>query len=85
VPRSSIKDEKTYQKLRKKGESKEKSARISNAMAAEGKSRVSSRGGKHGDYEDWSKDDLMKRARDVGIEGRSSMNKGELVTALRNH
>jgi hypothetical protein len=54
-------------------------------MAAEGKSRVSRRGGKHGDYDDWSKDDLMKRARDVGIEGRSSMNKGELVKALRNH
>jgi hypothetical protein len=54
-------------------------------MAAEGKSSVGRRGGKHGDYDDWSKDDLMKRARDVGIEGRSSMNKGELVKALRNH
>jgi hypothetical protein len=28
VPRAQIKDEKTYQKLRERGESKEKSARI---------------------------------------------------------
>lgn len=85
MPRSSIKDEKTYQKLRRRGESKEKSARISNAMAAEGKSTVSRRGGKSGDYDDWTKTDLMQRAREIGIEGRSSMNKKELVRALRNH
>jgi hypothetical protein len=85
VPRSSIRDEKTYRKLRAKGESKEKAARISNAMAAEGKSTVSRRGGKSGDYDDWTKTDLMKRAREVGIEGRSTMNKRQLVRALRNH
>lgn len=85
VPRSSIKDEKTYRKLRSKGESKEKAARVSNAMAAEGTSTVSRRGGKSGDYDDWTKTDLMKRAREIGIEGRSSMNKKELVRALRNH
>jgi hypothetical protein len=31
MPRAQIKDEKKYQSLRKKGESKEKSARIANA------------------------------------------------------
>ena len=85
MPRSSIKDEKTYRKLRSKGESKEKAARISNTMAAEGKSTVSRRGGRSGDYEDWTKTDLMSRAREVGIEGRSTMNKRQLVRALRNH
>jgi hypothetical protein len=85
VPGSSIKDEKTYRKLRTKGESKEKAARISNAMAAEGKATVSRRGGKSGDYDDWTKTDLMKRAREVGIEGRSAMDKRQLVRALRNH
>lgn len=85
MPRSSIKDEKTYRKLRHKGESKEKAARISNAAAAEGTSKVGRRGGKSGSYDDWSKADLQKKAKDVGINGRSSMNKSELVKALRNH
>ena len=36
MPNSSIKNEKLYQDLRKKGDSKEKAARISNAAAAPG-------------------------------------------------
>ncbi|HZY29160.1 MAG TPA: hypothetical protein VFE49_12985 [Jiangellaceae bacterium] len=54
-------------------------------MAAEGKSTVSRRGGKSGDHDDWTKTDLMNRAREVGIEGRSTMNKRQFVRALRNH
>ena len=83
MPRSSIKDEKTYEALRKDGASKEKAARIANAKA--GGTNVSKKGGKAGDYEDRSKDDLLQQARKVGIEGRSKMNKSELITALRNH
>ena len=78
---SSIKDNEQYEKLRKKGESKEKAARIANTP----RSRAGKRGGKSGSYEDWSKQDLQKRAREIGIEGRSGMNKGELINALRNH
>jgi hypothetical protein len=77
----SVKDDEQYEKLRKKGESKEKAARIANT----GRSRAGRRGGRSGSYEDWSKQDLQKRAREVGIEGRSRMNKGELINALRNH
>jgi hypothetical protein len=80
---SSVKDDKLYEKLRKEGESKEKAARIANAKA--GGTNVSKKGGKSGSYEDWSKQDLEKRAREIGIEGRSKMSKGELVNALRNH
>ncbi|WP_030170788.1 DUF7218 family protein [Spirillospora albida] len=85
MPRAQIKDEKTYQKLREKGESKEKSARIANASAAQGKKTVGRKGGESPSYDDWTKDDLMKRAREIGIGGRSSMSKSELVDALRNH
>ncbi|WP_433473470.1 DUF7218 family protein [Spirillospora sp. CA-142024] len=85
MPRAQIKDEKTYQKLREKGESKEKAARIANAAAGQGKKKVGRKGGKSPSYDDWSKDDLMKRAREIGIEGRSSMNKPDLVKALRDH
>ncbi len=77
----SIKDDEQYEKLRKKGESKEKAARIANT----GRSQAGKRGGRSGSYEDWSKQDLQKRAREIGIEGRSGMNKGELINALRNH
>ena len=77
----SIKDDEQYEKLRKKGESKEKAARIANT----GRSRAGKRGGRSGSYADWSKQDLQKRAREIGIEGRSRMNKGELINALRNH
>ncbi|HET6193763.1 MAG TPA: Rho termination factor [Trebonia sp.] len=85
MPRGQIKDEKTYRELRKKGESKEKSARIANAGAGGSKSAVASKGGKSPAYADWSKQDLVKRAREIGIKGRSTMSKAELVKALRSH
>jgi hypothetical protein len=85
MPRAQIKDEKTYRELRKKGESKEKSARIANAAAASSKSAVGRKGGKSPSYADWSKQDLVKRAREIGIKGRSTMSKAELIKALRNH
>jgi Rho termination factor, N-terminal domain len=77
----SVKDNEQYEKLRKKGESKEKAARIANTSG----SKAGRRSGKAGSYEDWSKQDLQERAREIGIEGRSRMNKGELIDALRNH
>ena len=85
MPRAQIKDEKTYQSLRDRGESKEKAARIANASANRGKKNVSRKGGKNPSYDDWTKDELLARAREIGIGGRSSMNKSELVKALRDH
>ena len=78
---SSIKDDEQYEKLREKGESKQKAARIANT----GRSKAGKRGGESPSYEDWSKEDLQERAREIGIEGRSKMDKDELVGALRNH
>ena len=85
MPRAQIKDEKQYQKLREQGESKEKSARIANASAGRGRRKVAAKGGKGGSYQDWSKTDLVKKAREIGIKGRSSMSKDQLINALRNH
>ena len=81
----SVKDDETYEKLRDQGASKEKAARIANAASNEGRSAVGSRGGQSGTYDDWSVDDLRKRAAELEIEGRSSMSKDELIEALRNH
>lgn len=80
-PGPSVKDPEQYERLREKGESKEKAARIANTS----RGSAARKGGRSGSYEDWSKDDLQKRAGEIGIEGRSKMNKGELVDALRNH
>jgi hypothetical protein len=85
MPRSSIKDEEQYQALRRKGESKEKAARIANASSNSSRSSTGRKGGKSESYDDWSKSALMDRAREIGIDGRSKMNKNELVKALRNH
>ena len=79
-----IKDDETYEALRDQGASKEKAARIANAQANESQ-QPSKKGGKSAKYEDWTKDDLYQKAREIGIEGRSDMDKDELIDALRNH
>lgn len=85
TPGPSVKDPDQYEALRSEGMSKEKAARISNASANEGRGAVGARGGRAGDYEDRTKEDLLQQARKVGIEGRSKMSKGQLIDALRNH
>ena len=82
---ASLKDPELYEELREDGASKEKAARISNAAAAQGRSAIGRKGGEHGDYEDWTVEQLRKRARELGITGYSGKRKGELISALRNH
>ncbi len=79
MPDNRIKNEDQYEALRDKGASKEKAARIANS------SNSGEKGGKAEKYEDRSKEDLYKKAKEVGIEGRSKMSKKELINALRNH
>ncbi|MAM19475.1 MAG: Rho termination factor [Gramella sp.] len=74
-----IKNDEQYEKLRDKGMSKEKAARIAND------SNSGEKGGMAKKYEDRTKDDLYEEAKKVGIEGRSEMSKDELIKALRNN
>jgi len=85
TPGPSVKDPKTYEALRDEGASKEKAARIANAAANTSRKKVGRKGGKSPAYEDWTVADLRKRAGEIGIEGRSKMNKSQLTDALRNH
>jgi hypothetical protein len=78
---SSIKDDERYEALREEGMSKEKAARIANTPRKE----AGRRGGKSSKYEEWSKEDLYDKAKEVGISGRSQMSKKELIDSLRNH
>ncbi len=76
---SKIKNEKQYEALKDKGYSKQKAARIANT------SNSGKRGGESEKYEERTKEDLYQQAKKVGIKGRSSMSKKELIHALRNN
>jgi len=82
---NSLKDPELYEKLRDEGASKEKAARVSNAAARDGRKSVGKRGGKSGDYDDWTVSDLKSRARELGITGYSDKRKSQLISMLRNH
>nr|WP_300144968.1 Rho termination factor N-terminal domain-containing protein [Propionicimonas sp.] len=84
-PGPSVKDKEMYEALRDDGASKEKAARIANAAAGTSRKSVGRKGGSAKDYDERSKDELLSRARELGIKGRSKMSKSELVDALRNH
>ena len=77
--RPTVKNDDKYEALRREGMSKEKAARIANTKNS------GEKGGSSSKYEDRSKEELYKKAKDVGIEGRSKMSKKELISALRNH
>jgi di/tripeptidase len=80
----SLKDPRLYEELRDEGASKQKAARVSNAAAKKGRSQVGRKGGKSGDYEDWTVDKLRAKAKDLGLKGSSGKKKSELISALRN-
>ena len=84
-PGPSVKDKELYEALRDDGASKEKAARIANAAAGSSRSAVGRKGGKAEDYDERTKAELRERAAELGIKGRSTMSKPELIDALRNH
>jgi len=81
----SLKDPELYEALREEGASKEKAARISNAAARDGRSAVGRRGGKAGDYDDWTVSRLRDRAKELGMRGYSGKRKAEFIEMLRDH
>lgn len=84
-PGPSVKDKELYEKLRDEGNSKQKSARIANAAANSSRSEVGHKGGESPSYDDWTVEQLRKRAAELDISGRSDMKKDELIKALRDH
>jgi len=81
MPNVQIKNENQYQTLIEIGYSKEKAARIANMDDA----GESEKAGNAKPYEEWTREELYQQARKVGVEGRSYMNKRNLIKSLRNN
>lgn len=79
MPKAKVKDEKKSGAVRRAGNSEQKST------AKASRRTVATKSGSSRAYENWKKDDLVRRARELGIAGRSTMNKEQLITALRHH
>jgi hypothetical protein len=96
MPRSwSSKDERKYEHIRESARSDGRSAERAKEIAArtvnrdrreEGRTNnrtTQGSGNPNRKLEDRSRDELYNRARELGVEGRSGMNKQELVQAIR--
>lgn len=75
----SIKNDEQYEALRNDAMSKAKAARIANSDGA------AQRGGESPPDEEWTKHDLSDRAEELDIDGRSAMDKAELIEAVRSN
>jgi len=76
---SEINNKEHYETLVQKAFSMEKSDDIlKNSPSVETGERVRP-------YEEWTKEELYQQARKVGVEGRSYMNKRNLIKSLRNN
>ncbi|WP_030143205.1 DUF7218 family protein [Mycetocola saprophilus] len=84
-PTPRLRDPELYDRLRSEGNSEEKSARISNAAARDGRSAVGKRGGSADNLEDRTVPELRNRARELGLSGYSGKRKNELIALLREH
>ena len=83
-PGPSVKDKEMYEALRDDGASKEKAARIANAAARTSRSEVGRKGAKAGDYDEWSKDQLMGRARESAPDDHHACHRLHLSISVRS-
>jgi hypothetical protein len=82
MPRSQVKNHKIAKVPKQRGSKPKPSIA---GTAGSSRSVASKRSGTSSSFDTWSKGDLVKKARQLGISGRSTMNKSQLVTALRKH
>ena len=78
-----VKDKALYKRLRNLGVSAKESARVANVGAKTSREQAGQRGGAASSYASWKVPELRRRAKKVGIKGRSTMNKKQLIKALR--
>jgi hypothetical protein len=81
--KTSVKNKALYKRLRNLGVSVKESTRVANAGAKTSRQKADQRRGAATSYANWKVPELRRRAKKVGIEGRSTMNKKQLIKALR--
>lgn len=69
-----------FETLLDRGLSREKAARLVNAEAADGTLSVKEPEA----YEDWTDEELYRRAGELGVEDRYGMGRDELIAAIRD-
>ena len=78
-----VKNKALYKKLRNLGVSAKESARVANSSARTSRKRASQRSGTVSSFANLKVPELRRRAKKAGIKGRSTMNKKQLIRALR--
>jgi hypothetical protein len=78
-----VKNKALYKRLRNLGVSAKESTRVANSAAKTSSKKASQRGGSATSYANWKVPQLRRRAKQVGIKSRSTMNKKQLIKALR--
>ena len=78
-----VKNKALYKRLRNLGVSAKESARVAKASVKTPSKKASARGGAASSYANLKVPELQRKAKKAGIKGRSTMNKKQLVKALR--
>jgi Rho termination factor, N-terminal domain len=78
-----VKNKALYKRLRKLGVSAKESLRVAKASVKTPSKKASARGGAASSYDNLKVPELQRKAKKAGIKGRSTMNKKQLVKALR--
>jgi hypothetical protein len=76
-------DKGLYKRLRKLGVSTKESARVAKTGTKASGRKASKRSGAANSYADLKVPELRRRAKKAGVKGRSTMNKKQLLRALR--
>ena len=78
-----VKNKALYKRLRNLGVSVKESTRVANSSAKAPRKRTSQRSGAVSSFANLKVPELRRRAKKAGVKGRSTMNKKQLIKALR--
>jgi hypothetical protein len=78
-----VKNKALYKRLRNLGVSVKESTRVANSSAKTPRKRASQHSGAVSSFANLKVPELRRRAKKAGVKGRSTMNKKQLIKALR--